>query len=185
VFQYIKKLFYPVVVQGPNPQYARVLMEHYGGKDSEFSAASQYLNHRLNMKNTYLQELLGYIAAEEMGHMEVIAITINKLGGRPTYSDSMGVPWNLSYVDQSIDPLSMLRADVDAEVRAKALYARHFAIITDPGIRRLIAVLIKREEVHANLFTRAIQLLPAGSPAEYNQLLEDYKHSMTFYGHHL
>ncbi len=185
MFQYLKKLFYPVAVQGPNPQYAGLLMEHYGGKDSEFSAASQYLNHRTNMQNPYLQELLGMIAAEELGHMEVVAIAIRKLGGRLAYVDSQGVPWNLSYVDQSLDPVLMLRADVDAEVRAKALYSRHFAQISDPGIRKLIAVLIKREEVHANLFSRAIALLPSGSPGQFDQLLEDYKRSMGVYGHKL
>jgi len=183
VFQYKTKLFYPVAVEGPNPDYARVLMEHYGGKDSEFSAASQYLNHRSNMQNPYLRDLLGAIAAEEMGHMEVIAVAISKLGGRLAYVDSMGIPWNISYVDQSLDPVQMLRADVDAEVRAKALYSRHFAMIPDPGLRRLIAVLIKREEVHASLFSRAINLLSIGSPADFKQLNEEYRQSMHALGH--
>lgn len=183
MFKYLNKTFYPVQVQCPNPGYAGILMEHYGGKDSEFSAASQYLNHRLNMPNPYLSELLGMIASEELGHMEVIGIAINKLGGRPSYVDSRGMPWNLSYVDQSLEPGLMLQADIDAEIRAKALYSRHFAMIADPGLRRLIAVLIKREEVHANLFSRAIRLLPIGKPAGFQQLIQEYRQGMLHLGH--
>ncbi|MCL4441712.1 MAG: manganese catalase family protein [Firmicutes bacterium] len=183
MFLYQHKLFYPVTVQGPNPEYARILMEHYGGKDSEFSAASQYLNHRLNMQNPYLRELLGMIAAEEMGHMEAVAVAVTKLGGRLAYVDSKGVPWNISYVDQSLDPLHMLQADVEAEVRAKALYSRHYGMIADPGMRQLIAVLIQREDIHASLFSRAKQMLPAGTPADFEQLVNEYRQSMLALGH--
>lgn len=183
MFQYRNKLFYPITVQAPNLDYAQVLLEHYGGRDSEFSAASQYLNHRLNMQNPYLRELLGMIAAEEMGHMEVVAATITQLGGRLAYVDSMGVPWNISYVDQSLDPVHMLQADVEAEVRAKALYSRHYAIISDPGIRRLTGLLIRREEIHASLFSRAIQLLPAGTAADFQHLIREYRQGMIALGH--
>ena len=183
MFTYKSKLFYPVGVRGPNSEYATVLMEHYGGKDSEFSAASQYLNHRLNMHNPYLRCLLGMIAAEEMGHMEVVAVAITKLGGKLAYVDSNGVPWNISYVDQSLDPVQMLKADVEAEVRAKALYSRHYAMITDPELRKLLAVLIQREEIHATLFSRAIRLLSVGSPADFKHLCDVYRQSMRVLGH--
>jgi len=87
--------------------------------DSEFSAATQYLNHRSNMPNHYIKELLGLIAAEEESHLEMIACAIKMLGGLPlSYVNSQGVPWNIDYVDQSLDPIAMLQADAEAEIRA-------------------------------------------------------------------
>jgi spore coat protein JC len=106
VFKFARGLLYPVEVSCPDPRFAQIMFEHYGGKDSEFSAATQYMNHRSNMDNPYVKELLGMIAAEEHSHMEMIAVSIRKLGGPPLgYVNSEGIPWNLEYVDQSIDPL--------------------------------------------------------------------------------
>lgn len=116
------------------------MLEHYGGKDSEFSAATQYQNHCSNMPNPYVSELLGLIAAEEQSHMEMGAVAINLLGAPPlSYINSQGVPWNLSYVDQSLDPVAMLQADAEAEIRARVLYNQHFTMTNDPGLKQMIS----------------------------------------------
>lgn len=180
MFSYSKPLFYPVHVQLRDPLFGQILLEHYGGKDSEYSAATQYLNHRSNMHNRYLRDLLGLIAAEEMGHMEMIAVAIKKLGGPPlSYVNSQGVPWNMSYVDQNLDAIGMLQADVEAEARARILYDQHFEMTNDPGLKKMIKFLGSREDVHKHLFLKAQILILQGTPPEqFIELIHEYKMSL-------
>jgi len=180
MFSYGESLFYPVQVEFRDPAFGQTLLEHYGGKDSEYSAASQYLNHRSNMHNRYLRDLLGLIAAEEMGHMEMIAVAINKLGGPPLcYVNSQGIPWNMSYVDQSLDPIAMLQADVEAEVRARILYNKHFTMTNDPCLKKMISFLGSREDVHKHLFHRARYLIQNAAPQDqFKELIIAYKLSL-------
>lgn len=180
MFSYNRPLFYPVHVQLRDPVFGQILLEHYGGKDSEYSAATQYLNHRSNMHNRYLRDLLGLIAAEEMGHMEMIAVAINKLGGAPlNYVNSQGIPWNMGYIDQNSDPIAMLQADVEAEVRAKKLYDQHLKMTNDSGLQSMIKFLGNREDVHRHLFHKAQILILQGVPhKQYIELISEYKASL-------
>jgi len=185
VFTYSKRLFYPANVRFRDPAFGQIMLEHYGGKDSEFSAATQYLNHRSNMRNRYVRDLLGLIAAEEMGHMEMIAVAINKLGGPPlSYVNSQGIPWNMSYVDQNLDPIAMLQADVEAEIRARMLYNQHFTMTNDPDLKKMISFLGSREDVHKHLFQRAQMLIQqAAPPDQFNELINEYKMSLPTFEH--
>jgi spore coat protein JC len=179
VFKFAKGLLYPVEVSCPDPRFAQIMFEHYGGKDSEFSAATQYMNHRNNMPNPYVKELLGMIAAEEHSHMEMVAVSINKLGGPPLcYINSEGVPWNLGYVDQSIDPIAMLQADAEAEIRARQLYNQHLMMTDDPKLKRMISFLGGREDVHKYLFEKSQMLIMKGAgPEQFKKLITEYRMS--------
>ncbi|KLU63014.1 putative manganese catalase [Peptococcaceae bacterium CEB3] len=180
MFSYRRRLLFPVRVEHPDPRFGKILLEHYGGRDSEYSAATQYLNHRSNMMNHYVRELLGLIAAEETSHMEMIAVAINKLGGPPlSYVNSKGIPWNMGYVDQSLDPITMLQADVEAEVRARVLYNLHLTMTNDPGLKAMISFLGSREDVHKYLFEKAqMMLLRAAAPNEFSGLIYEYRRSL-------
>ena len=180
MFTFKQGLFYPVCVERTDPRFGQIMLEHYGGKDSEFSAATQYLNHRSNMPNQYLYELLGLIAAEENSHMEMIAVAIKMLGGPPlSYVDSQGVPWNISYVDQSLDPRAMLQADAEAEIRARVIYNQHFTMTNDPSLKQMISFLGSREDVHKHLFQKAQALILQGAgPEQFSTLIYEYKASL-------
>lgn len=180
MFNYRKRLFYPVRVERQDPIFAKVLLEHYAGKDSELSSCIQYLSHRSNMSNRYVRELLGLIAAEELGHMEIISVAINKLGGQSlTCTDSEGVPWAINFIDQSVDAINMLKVDVQAEARTSHLYHQHLEKTSDPNMKRMINFLIGREEVHKRLLQKALTLIrETGSPEEFNELIYDYKMSL-------
>ncbi|MDR3539453.1 MAG: manganese catalase family protein [Desulfosporosinus sp.] len=180
MFNYRKRLFYPVYVERQDPIFAKVLLEHYAGRDSEFTSAVQYLNHRSNMPNRHIKELLGIIAAEELGHMELIAIAITKLGGPSlSYTDSKGSPWVIDYIDHSDDPIKMLQLDILTETREADLYQQHLEMTSDLTMKRLIAFLISREEVHKRLLQKAQLLLEeTSSPEEFNELIYDYKISL-------
>lgn len=180
VFSYRKRLFYPVRVERPDPIFAKVLLEHYSGKDSELTSCILYLSQRSNMSNRYVRELLGLIAAEELGHMEIISVAINKLGGQSLNCvNSEGFPWAIDFVDQSIDVVNMLKADVQAEARTSHLYHLHLEKTNDPNMKRMINFLISREEVHKRLFQKALTLTrDMGSSEEFNELIYEYKMSL-------
>ncbi|SPF46136.1 fragment of manganese-dependent catalase (part 2/2) [Candidatus Desulfosporosinus infrequens] len=132
------------------------------------------------MSNRYVRELLGLIAAEELGHMEILSVAINKLGGQLlTCVNSEGTPWDITFVDQSVDSINMLQVDVEAETRASSLYHQHLEMTSDPNMKRMINFLIGREEVHKRLLQKALTLTYAtGLPEEFNELIYEYKMSL-------
>jgi len=180
VFNYHKRLFYPIHVERQDPAFANVLLEHYAGIDSEFASALNYFNQRANISNRHIRELLGIIAAEELGHMELISVAINKLGGPPlTLDNEQGVPWGITQIDQSLDVINMLQVDVQTETRVNRLYQQHLELTNDINMKKLITFLISRGEVHKRLLKKAQKLIrDNGSPEEFNQLIYDYKMSL-------
>ena len=76
-----KTLFHPVAVERPNPQYAVMLQEQLGGGNGELKAAMQYMSQSFRIKDPEIKDLFLDIAAEELGHMEMVAQTINLLNG--------------------------------------------------------------------------------------------------------
>lgn len=112
--------------------------------------------------------------------MEMIAVAIKMLGGPPlSYVDSQGVPWNISYVDQSLDPIAMLQADAEAEIRARVLYNQHFTMTNDPSLKQMISFLGSREDVHKHLFQKAQALILQGAgPEQFSTLIYEYKASL-------
>ena len=81
MFFHEKKLFHPVEVEKPNPQYAVILQEQLGGGNGELKAAMQYMSQSFRIKDKEIKDLFMDIAAEELGHMEMVAETINLLNG--------------------------------------------------------------------------------------------------------
>ena len=82
MFKHEKALFHPVDIERPNPQYAALLQEQLGGGNGELKAAMQYMSQSFRIKDPEIKDLFLDIAAEELGHMEMIAQTINLLNGQ-------------------------------------------------------------------------------------------------------
>ena len=49
MWQYEKKLQYPVNIKNPNPALAKVIVSQLGGPDGELGAALRYLNHDIRL----------------------------------------------------------------------------------------------------------------------------------------
>ena len=180
MFNFRKQLFYPIHVDRQDPALAKVLLDHYAGRNSELSLSIQYLNHRSNILNRYVRELLGLFAAEELGHMELIAVAILKLGGPPLKCvNAQGAPWGTNYIDQSVDSMTVLQLDVQAENRAAQLYQQHLELTSDPNMKLMINFLIKRGEVHKRLLQKAQMFIRDTRPSEdFNELIHEYKMSL-------
>lgn len=75
MWQYEKKLQYPVNIKTPNAKLARVIISQLGGPDGELAASLRYLNQRYVMPYTEVKGLLTDIGREasEMFHSEATA----------------------------------------------------------------------------------------------------------------
>ena len=49
MWQYEKKLQYPVKIATPNPKYAKIIISQFGGPDGELAASMRYLSQRYSM----------------------------------------------------------------------------------------------------------------------------------------
>ena len=79
MWQYEKKLQYPVKIANPNPKYAQIIISQYGGPDGELGASLRYLSQRYSMPFDELKGLLTDIGTEEMAHQEVLSAVIRQL----------------------------------------------------------------------------------------------------------
>ena len=66
MFQYEKKLQYPIRVKNPNPALAKIVITQYGGPDGELGASLRYLSQRFAMPYPELKALLTDVGTEEL-----------------------------------------------------------------------------------------------------------------------
>lgn len=75
MWQYLKKLQYPIKIKNPDPKLASIIITQYGGPDGELGASLRYLSQRFAMPYDELKGLLTDIGREasEMFHSEATA----------------------------------------------------------------------------------------------------------------
>ncbi len=176
MFKHEKMLFHPVEVERPNPQYAVLLQEQLGGGNGELKAAMQYMSQSFRIKDPEIKDLFLDIAAEELGHLEMIAQTINLLNGHnvdatkvhsgeiqthvqnglnPGLINASGYSWTGDYVTVTGDLCADLLSNIASEQRAKVVYEYLYRQIEDKKVRETIDFLLNREEAHNQMFRDA------------------------------
>ena len=176
MFKHEKQLFHPVGVEAPNPQYAVLLQEQLGGGNGELKAAMQYMSQSFRIKDQQIKDLFLDIAAEELGHMEMVAQTINLLNGHdvnavavgageiqshvilglnPGLINASGYSWTGDYVTVTGDLCADLLSNIASEQRAKVVYQYLYRQIDDKKVKETIDFLLNREEAHNALFREA------------------------------
>lgn len=176
MFKHEKELFHPVAVERPNPQYAALLQEQLGGGNGELKAAMQYMAQSFRIKDPEIKDLFLDIAAEELGHMEMVAQTINLLNGHdvdaetvpsgeiqshvllglsPGLINASGYSWTADYVTVTGDLCADLLSNIASEQRAKVVYEYLYRQINDKKVRETIDFLLNREEAHNAMFQEA------------------------------
>ena len=64
MWQYKKKLEYPVNIKNPNPALAKVIITQFGGPDGELGAAMRYLSQRYTAPCNEVKAILSDIGGE-------------------------------------------------------------------------------------------------------------------------
>ena len=58
MWQYEKKLQFPINIKNPNPKLASFIISQYGGPDGEMGASMRYLSQRFSMKDNVSKGIL-------------------------------------------------------------------------------------------------------------------------------
>ena len=180
MWQYEKKLQYPVKIAKPDPTLAKVIISQLGGPDGELGASMRYLNQRYSAPCREIQATLTDIGTEELAHMEMISAIlyqltrnlsieeIKKAGFDAYFVDhttgiypqaASGVPFTASYFQSKGDAITDLHEDLAAEQKARTTYDTLLRLIDDPDVRDPIKFLREREIVHYQRFGESLRLV--------------------------
>ena len=180
MFQYSKKLQYPVRIRRPNPALAKIILTQYGGPDGELGASLRYLSQRYSMPFDELKGLLTDIGTEELGHLEMIGTIVHQLtrnlsieeiknsGFAPYFVDhtvgiwpqaASGMPFSSASMQSTGDPITDLSEDMAAEQKARTTYDNILRLIDDPDVIAPIRFLREREIVHYQRFGEALRMV--------------------------
>ena len=136
MFNYEKRLEYPIHIKETNPKLAKAIITQYGGPNGELGASMRYLSQRYTMPYKECAALLTDIGTEELGHFEMIATIVHQLtrnlndqqvregGFAPYFVDhttgvyptaASGFPWTAGSIQSTGDPIADLTEDLAAD----------------------------------------------------------------------
>lgn len=181
MWNYEKRLQYPVNITTPNAKLAQFIMSQYGGPDGEIAASMRYLSQRYSVNDRRVAGVLTDIGTEELAHMEMIATIVHQLtcnlsmeeiensGLGPYYIDHTigiwpqaagGVPFNACEFQVKGDPITDLHEDMAAEQKARSTYDNILRVVRNmPEIADPIRFLRAREIVHYQRFGEALRIV--------------------------
>ena len=180
MWNYEKRLQYPVNITTPNPRIAKVIMSQYGGPDGEMGASMRYLSQRYSQKNNRVAGLLTDIGTEELAHLEMVAAIVRQLtkglsarelekeGFGAYYIDHTGgiwpqaaggVPFNACEFQSKGDPITDLVEDMAAEQKARTTYDNILRLVKDNEVADPIRFLRAREIVHFQRFGEGLRMI--------------------------
>ena len=81
MFYHVKELQFNARVSKPDPRFARLLLEQFGGGNGELKASMQYFVQAFCCRDPYPDkyDMLMDIASEELGHLEIVGATLQML----------------------------------------------------------------------------------------------------------
>lgn len=179
MFQYEKRLQFPVNIKNPNPMLAKIIITQYGGPDGELGASLRYLSQRFSMPHAELKGLLTDIGTEELGHLEMIGAIVYQLTRNLSMEDikksgfdayfvdhttgiypqfASGFPWSAATIQSTGDTIADLHEDLAAEQKARKTYDNILRLVDDPDVKEPIKFLRAREIVHYQRFGEGLRI---------------------------
>lgn len=98
-------------------------------------------------------------------------------GGTPTLTDSVGNPWNASYIMGMGDLTADLRLNIGAETSAKMVYENLMKFTDDVLVKETLRFLMTREVAHFQMFQAALDSIEPNFPAGVLQSDPRYSNS--------
>ncbi len=177
----------------PDPNAAAAVQELLGGRFGEMSTLMNYTYQSFNFRRRDqlkpFYDLIANIATEELGHIELVAATVNLLlqgttePGAPEeaplspgkdvrnthhfiataqtalVANSMGQPWQGDYVFNSGDLVLDLLHNFFLECGARLHKIRVYEMTKNPVAREMIGYLLVRGGVHIVAYAKALEKL--------------------------
>ena len=178
MWDYEKRLQYPVNIKNPNAKLAQYIISQYGGPDGEIGASLRYLSQRFASPYREVSALLTDIGTEELAHFEMVGTIVHQLtrnlsmeeieksGFGPYYIDHTvgvwpqaagGIPFNACEFQSKGDVITDLVEDLAAEQKARSTYDNILRTIDDPDVADPIRFLRQREIVHFQRFGEGLR----------------------------
>ena len=180
MWNYEKRLQYPINIKSTNAEIAKIIISQYGGPDGELGASMRYLSQRYTIPYKEVAGLLTDIGTEELAHFELVGAIvyqltkdltveeIEKQGFAPYYVDHTlalwpqaagGVPFNANQFQSKGDVITDLMEDLAAEQKARTTYDNILRLVKDPDVCDAIRFLRAREIVHFQRFGEALRMV--------------------------
>jgi spore coat protein JC len=177
MWNYEKRLQFPINIKATDAKTAKIIMSQYGGPDGEISASLRYLSQRFAMPNGELIGVLTDIGTEELAHMEMVASIVHQLTKGLTEKQIEEQGFSDYYVDHAVgiwpqsaggipnsaltyaskgNVIADLNEDLAAEQKARATYDNILRLIDNPDVIAPIRFLREREVVHYQRFGEAL-----------------------------
>lgn len=136
MWEYEKRLQFPVKIKNPDARAAKIIISQYGGPDGELGASLRYLSQRFSMPYARVSGLLTDIGTEELAHLEMIGAIVSQLTrnlspdeikaqGFDAYfvdhtlgvypQSAGGTPFNAACIASKGDPITDLTEDMAAD----------------------------------------------------------------------
>lgn len=178
MWDYEKRLQYPVNIKTPNAKLAQYIISQYGGPDGEIGASLRYLSQRFASPYREVSALLTDIGTEELAHFEMVGTIVHQLtrnlsmeeieksGFGPYYIDHTigiwpqaagGIPFNACEFQSKGDIITDLHEDMAAEQKARTTYDNILRVVDDPDVADAIRFLRQREIVHFQRFGEGLR----------------------------
>jgi Mn-containing catalase len=128
MFYHVKELQFNARVSKPDPAFATLLLEQFGGANGELAAALRYFAQAFGAKKPYPDkyDLLMDIATEEFSHLEIVGATIQML--------LTGVNGDLKNAAETSEIMQLLNGKgAKEEVIHKAMVAPQFLVGSGGG----------------------------------------------------
>lgn len=180
MWNYEKRLQYPVKIKCPDAKLAQVILSQFGGPDGELAASMRYLSQRYTMPYKEVAGILTDIGTEELAHMEIVSAIVHQLtrnlsieeikasGFDKYYVDhtaalwpaaASGTPFTATFFQSKGDAITDLHEDLAAEQKARTTYDNILRLVKDPDVCDPIKFLREREIVHFQRFGEALRIV--------------------------
>ena len=181
MWNYEKRLQYPINIKNCNPTLAAMIISQYGGPDGELGASMRYLSQRYSMPYREVAGLLTDIGTEELGHLEMVSTMVHQLTRNLTMEQIKGTPFEAYYVDHTVgvwpqaaggvpfcaiefqskgDAITDIAEDMAAEQKARSTYDNLLRLCRDdPDVYEPLKFLREREVVHFQRLGEAMSII--------------------------
>ena len=128
MFYHVKELQFNARVSGPDPRFASLLLEQFGGANGELAAAMRYFVQAFSARQPYPDkyDMLMDIATEEFSHLEIVGATITMLLN--------GVNGELKNAAERSDLMRLLKGPAQKEEMIhEAMVSPQFLVLSGGG----------------------------------------------------
>ena len=179
MFQYEKRLQFPVKICKPDAKSAQIIISQFGGPDGELAASMRYFSQKFATPYREIAGLLNDIATEELNHLEMVGAIVYQLtrnlseeeiksaGFDKYYVDHTlglwpqaagGIPFNACEFQSKGDVITDLFEDMAAEQKARTTYDNILRMLDNPDVIAPIRFLRQREIVHFQRFGEGLRI---------------------------